>query len=54
MSATLRRCVERSAGEPDDLEETEDTDICPLCNGVWVDCGCDPRQADAAYTEGAA
>jgi len=41
-------------GEPVDPEETEDMDICPLCEGVWVACGCDPKQADAAYTGDAA
>lgn len=43
-----------SVGEPVDPEESEDTDICPLCGGVWVDCDCDPKQADAAYTGDAA
>jgi hypothetical protein len=26
-----------------------DQDTCPVCGGDWVDCGCDPDEADAAY-----
>ena len=33
-------------------EATEEPDTCPLCGGNWLDCGCDPKEADAAYIEG--
>lgn len=32
-----------------DLEATEDWDTCPLCQGDWLKCGCDPEEADAAF-----
>ena len=33
-------------------EGTADWDTCPACGGDWLKCGCDPEEADAAYTPG--